>query len=197
MYNVDWLFLISNNVFFVLLTPIRIAWLQLVISPVRSVHASFLQYRDGVLYTLNFNSQTIYMEHVLNDRFDTVTRGIYIENQTNTPPTYFYNAEELRDPVYMYNAYDATVTYDDGEFAVYNNMVWKAVGTTVGILPSVGSSHWTFYKDITFYRNLAEYAGIVDFIVMVPVAVTFDINEMKALVNFYKEAGKRYTIQTF
>lgn len=35
-----------------------------------------------------------------------------------------------------------------------------------------------------------------DFVVNVPVAVSFDVNEMKSLLNAYKLAGRYYTIQT-
>jgi len=43
----------------------------------------------------------------------------------------------------------------------------------------------------------SEYGFLVDFIVYVPVAVVFDSNQMKALINKYKLAGKRYKIETY
>lgn len=37
----------------------------------------------------------------------------------------------------------------------------------------------------------------LDFIVWVPTALTFDPNQMKAIINLYKLAGKRYAIQYY
>lgn len=49
----------------------------------------------------------------------------------------------------------------------------------------------------TYLYNTAEYTGNLDFIVKVPVALVFDENQMKSLINKYKLAGKNYTIQTY
>jgi hypothetical protein len=48
-----------------------------------------------------------------------------------------------------------------------------------------------------YLSRRAEYGFIVDFIVNVPIAVVFDSNQMKALINKYKLAGKRYKIETY
>ncbi|MEI6489345.1 MAG: hypothetical protein WCP52_10295, partial [Bacteroidota bacterium] len=68
---------------------------------------------------------------------------------------------------------------------------------TTGNTPGVSSSYWNFDSDVLFLENESEYQSNYDFIVMVPAAVVFDINAMKSLVNYYRCAGKRFTIQTF
>ena len=49
----------------------------------------------------------------------------------------------------------------------------------------------------TYLINKLEYGFLVDFIVFVPVALSFDQNQMKALILKYKLAGKRYKIETY
>ncbi len=197
MYNVNWLLLLAQNTFIGWIKPLRLIWANVFIAPVRVLYNTFLQYRLDALYKLNFNGQIIYLEHVLNDRFDNIGRGIYIDNVADQHRMYWYNAGEGRDAVYVYNNYDAANPYVVGEYSVYDNKVWVCTNATTGDVPFVGSGFWDYFKDVDFYKNLIEYQSAFDFIVMVPVAVTFDTNEMKALVNYYKCAGKRYTIETF
>jgi hypothetical protein len=51
------------------------------------------------------------------------------------------------------------------------------------------------YLDFTY--SFDEYAQEYDFKVMVPSALVFDQDEMKAFINKYKVAGMRYQIITF
>lgn len=48
-----------------------------------------------------------------------------------------------------------------------------------------------------FISNLEDYFTQYDFIVWVPATLVFDESKMKTLINRYKLAGKRYTIQTY
>lgn len=48
-----------------------------------------------------------------------------------------------------------------------------------------------------YVRRSTELTKGGSFIVKVPVALTFDLNMMKALIDKYKLAGKAYKIQTF
>lgn len=50
---------------------------------------------------------------------------------------------------------------------------------------------------IKFLRKRGELSMGGTFIIKVPSALSFDANEMRALTNKYKLAGKAYTIQTF
>ena len=159
MFSIDWLFLISTHTPMEWITDIYLAWMKALLSPIISNYNAFIQYRKDALYKVSFNGQIIYLEHILNDTFDNINRGIYIDNVADNRHDYFYNKVELKPNVYLYNL-------------------------------SEGGPH-------LYLKNKAEYSNLYDFIVMVPTAVTFDNNAMKALVNYYKLAGKRYTIQTY
>lgn len=50
---------------------------------------------------------------------------------------------------------------------------------------------------VKYLRKRSEHSLGGTFIINVPSAITFDTNEMKALTNKYKQAGKAYSIQTF
>lgn len=53
-------------------------------------------------------------------------------------------------------------------------------------------------KPKTFLYSKGEVSTVTfDFIVFVPVEVSFDVDEMSALVNSYKLASKLFSIQTF
>ncbi len=197
MFNTNWTSLVTNNTPMEWVKATRIAWLKVIVSQIKAIHTSFIQYRSDALYKLSFNGQIMNLKHVLNDKFDSAGRGIYIDNIADLNRIYLYNKSEGRDPFYFYNNYDASVTYAIGEFSVRDNKVWVANSITIGNVPSSTSVYWTYHKDVVFFKNLSEYLTLYEFIVMVPVAVVFDINEMKALVNYYKAAGKRYTIQTY
>jgi hypothetical protein len=53
------------------------------------------------------------------------------------------------------------------------------------------------YPAIAFVYSRDEYAVENDFIVKVPAALDFDEDEMKAFINKYKLADKRYKIETY
>lgn len=197
MFNINWSSFIANNIPMEWITTYRVSWLNVILSQIKALYNTFIAYRDTVLYNLSFNAQIMNLRHVLNDRFDNSTRAIYIDNVADRARIYWYNSSELREPFYSYNNYDAAVTYAVGEFSVLDNKVWKALNISTGSAPSSINTDWEYYKNVVFFKNLDEYSSLYDYIVMVPVAVTFDLNEMKALINKYNAGGMRYTIQTY
>lgn len=197
MFNIDWTALINNNTPMEWIKTLRITWLKVIISQIKINYNTFIQYRSDALYKLSFNAQIMNLRHILNDTFDNVNRGIYIDNVADLNRIYFYNKVEVRPPFYMYNNYNPLTSYAPGEYAVDGNKIYVAIAPSTGNLPSANPSIWGFYKNVVFFKNLIEYQNQYDYIVMVPATVTFDISAMKALVNYYNAAGKRYTIQTY
>jgi len=176
---------------------VRKTLLEVLISPVKNLHTTLLQYRIDTIYKVRFNGQIIYLTKFLNDRYDNIFRGIYIDNVANVNIPYLYNKAEVRPKTYLYNKWDGSIAYSAGEFSVYGTNVYIALGSTTNDQPDISPADWAVYKDRFFLKNKIEYQTQYDFIVMVPVPVTFNVNEMKAFINYYKLAGKRYTIQTY
>jgi hypothetical protein len=113
------------------LLPVRLrktntsAWLKCLISPVKWLFHQFKLQRDGQLYLLSHNSQVVYLEAVLNDMFDPLTRGIYIEDGSFEDPVYAFLVSETH-PIWVGLAVEAgTVSY------VLPTALYTATETTV------------------------------------------------------------------
>lgn len=198
MFNLDWPTFIQALLPYWWRKPNMIAWLRTLLSAVIGLYDDLVTFRSRTIYDLQITGQTIYLEKALNDRFDFINRQIYIENLADLTQFYIYNKVEAQPPVYLYNKYDATYTYASGEFAAYQGTIWVANNATTGSTPAIGNANWSVHKPFDPYLiNKGEALQPTDFIVWVPVALVFDINELRALVNRYKLAGKRYTVQTY
>ena len=89
---------------------------KVVCSPLQLNYNSFYQFYNDKKYELIFNGQVVYLEHLLNDQFDNVNRGIYITDSPqfdddvvlfneseNNEETVFYNESEGEPSVVFYN----------------------------------------------------------------------------------------------
>jgi hypothetical protein len=61
---------------------------------------------DAAKYRLQFNELKIYLEHYLNDRHDSINRGIYIEDVEQDENLYVFNSSENNEPLYLWNSDD-------------------------------------------------------------------------------------------
>jgi hypothetical protein len=134
------------------------SWVQRLVSPFVYIYNQLLLFRSSVLYKLTITPQVVYLEKMLNDRFDSALKRIYILDGLSYNATYLYTKPESK-PQHAYTKPEA------------NPLTLFTAGET---------TQFSF-----------------DFVVFVPVAVTFDVDEMKSLLNSYKLAGKYYSIQTF
>lgn len=79
---------------------------------VMQVFQNLMRWRRQLLYELKITGQVCYLELMLNDRFDSTQRRIYITNPVIYNPTYVYQEAELRpvevrqesegQPVYLF-----------------------------------------------------------------------------------------------
>lgn len=174
-----------------------VTWMRVLCSPIIELHATVVVCRDRTLYDMRITGQTIYLEKALNDRFDPINRDIWIENLADLTQLYLYNKIELRPPLYLYNKWNNTVAYTIGQYATMNGVVFRCIIAHTNQFPSILSGYWEYHADVVILRNKAETLQPTDFIVWVPIALVFDMSEMKALVNRYKQASKRYKILTY
>jgi hypothetical protein len=99
MYDFDPFILYKRLVPWFLRKPIFLSLLSVLSAPLAFVQGLLLAFVTQTTYDLLFNAQVIYLEHVLNDLFDS-DPDIYIEN-VFLEPTYFYNDIEAQPAVYM------------------------------------------------------------------------------------------------
>lgn len=104
MIVIDFIFLTS-----ILLPPLLrraelMLYLQAILKPLKQLHDVFQEFYRSKRYELAFNGQVIYLEHLLNDKFNPAgTPKIYIADATISEPFYLYNELEAADPVYLWN----------------------------------------------------------------------------------------------
>lgn len=148
--------------------PRLIAWLSALVSMVEDMRLVFTSYRSSQLYFIAHNSQVIYLEHILNNKFnpdgnsedpDYEGNGIYITDGQTADDVFIFNTSEAGDDTFIFNTSEA--------------------------------------EDDTFLNNNTQYGPWIGFVVNVPDSFTINENEMKALLNKLKLAGKNYTINYY
>lgn len=96
--------------------PIIVAYLQVMLKPIKDIHYDWLLKRDTVdFYALNHTGQVCRLRKVLNDRLDNTLRRIRIGEGTAFPQEYIWTESEqdaqwLDDTFYVYteNEYENT-----------------------------------------------------------------------------------------
>ncbi|MDP1812327.1 MAG: hypothetical protein Q8K66_13075 [Sediminibacterium sp.] len=94
-------------------TPVTVGWLQSLIYPVKNIYDQFIAYRLDKLYELEHNGQVFSLENVLNDRFDSVARRIYLTDGLTKNRIYIYTRNENKPfflPKFIFNRGDYTDT---------------------------------------------------------------------------------------
>lgn len=173
-------------------------WVDVLISQVKWLYNSvFKPYEEATLYNLSFTGQIIYLEQFLNDKYDSSSRRIYINNVADVDREYIYNKIEQKPKRYVYNKWNSVTAYVAGQYSVEGDTVYICLQNSTNNQPSISPTYWAAHAEKTYFKNHAQYATTYDFIVMVPSFISFNDSEMKAYINLYKIAGKRYTIQTF
>lgn len=176
-YNINWPLWIARNTDTERRQPKRLAWLHSLITRIRNVHAVFVAFVFNTETQLQYNSQVIYLERALNEKFNSSLPayssytpegvsgpiGIYISQATDTiERVYIFNKSESRPKTFIYNK-------SESEYP-------------------------------TYIYNKSELHDQPDFTINVPIAlgdVTTDIALQKAIrayVNLYRYAGKRFNI---
>ena len=144
-----------------------IAWLNTLIKPLVDVYNNFIAYRQNTIYSLSFTGQIIYLEKLLNDTYNNGLAGIYIQDGLLITKTYIWHKAEGCPKTYLFHKAEAAAK--------------------------------------TYLWHKSEANSMYDFIIMVPSAIYVTltqnnnqgINNMIALVNKYKLAGKRFTINSY
>lgn len=78
-----------------------VAYVMVLILPVVFIYNLFLAFRNLVLYRLEITPQVVYLEKLLNDRYDDDERRIYILDGNQYEPKYLFTKAELQ-PIFLY-----------------------------------------------------------------------------------------------
>ncbi|PQJ09487.1 hypothetical protein CJD36_019805 [Flavipsychrobacter stenotrophus] len=77
-----------------------LAWLNVLVSPIKWQYDAFTAYRNYTLYLLSHNGQVVSLQAVLNDAFDPIDRQIYIDD-TDFPENIWLALDAELDPVWL------------------------------------------------------------------------------------------------
>ena len=157
MYDFNVFRLYTRLVPWFLRKPIFLSWLSVLSSVVTFLQGLLLAFVNQTTFDLLFNSQVIYLEHVLNQTFDS-TPSITIEN-VFLPALYLDNKIEARPADYFRQAAEADPTYMRNleEYASTNQYVVHVDAALSGDLIL-----------ITALVNLYNLAGV-------PYTIVFDL----------------------
>lgn len=102
-------------------------WIECLLKPIDWLNSIFADYADKAYYRLAINGQVIYLEHYLNDLFDSVNRGIYISDDNLVIPPYIYNQDHKG--LYLYNSGDPIILYNDADFEGQGSFIVNVPGS--------------------------------------------------------------------
>lgn len=152
---------------------------------------AFVPFRNRIADLLLYNAQIINLEQYLNNQFDPSNRGIYIDNQASST-TYKYQVEEVLVR-YKYNIYDNAQSYVIGEYSDVQGYVFVCSANTTGNTPFDGSTFWNITEFTTHKYNVSESAS-VNYIIHIPLSVTYTKSNFRGKVDQFNLAGKLYTL---
>ncbi len=110
IYHINFGKLIAAHLPGILRKSRRMAFFVILIKPVKSLYKAFISWRDERLYLMSHNSQAIYIRKILNDRFDTVQRGIRVASSPVLEPVWHFDTSDNR-PVYYFDTADNKPVY--------------------------------------------------------------------------------------
>ena len=196
-FNINWLKIIKET------TPSDnhsvwlFDWLKVLVSPFVKIYQEFLIAYDAYVLKIRYNGQVNYLEKRLNDRFSPTIGGIYIVDCIVNSPIYLYRKIEVQPPLYLYRKWKGSITYPVDDYAVMDNKVFKCLISNISHNPSLHPTYWQYVKEVTYLNRNNEFNIQYNFIVRIPSLVTFNVIELRAIVDFYRLAGKRYKIEIY
>lgn len=111
-----------------------IAFLSAVFKPLDTLQAEFYTYYSDKKYELTWNSQVIMLEHLLNDQFDNIDRGIYIEDAEQTPNKFWFNVMDANEETYLFNDAESEDPYYLNNTSEYDTDVDFIVNVPTGVV---------------------------------------------------------------
>ena len=194
-YLINWEKIVKENLPYFLHSLRRLNWIYSLIKPFKIIAEEFITLMQEFIDKIAYNGRVIYLEKILNDKFDPVGRGIYISDALRTGSHYIYQKIELKPPYYTYSKWNHSIAYLAGEFCVDGNGVYVALANNTNKAPST-NAEWKFHKPVEFVRSNADQV-VRGFIVNIPTALVFDELRLRSLVNYYRLAGRNFTINLY
>src|SRR4051812_46410346 len=91
--------------------------------PFRMIYVEFKAAKDDLIYKARHNGTMISLQTALNDKFDSVNRGITLTNAFFTE-TYIYRKSESKPAIIAYRRWNTTSNFITGKFCWYLGLVY-------------------------------------------------------------------------
>ncbi|NOS94528.1 MAG: hypothetical protein HOP30_21665 [Cyclobacteriaceae bacterium] len=135
-YDIDYTKIVTDRIPQELQEAEHVNWVYRLISPIVYVYNQLILFRLSILYKLSITPQVVYLEKMLNDRYDNALRRIYIVDGKTFDPFYIYTRAEVR-PKYFYTRAEVSkpknYIYTRGETSLqtYDFVVFVPVAVTL------------------------------------------------------------------
>ncbi len=168
VFNISWKVLILQKAGQRSILPILIHYLFCIIKSVEKLYNIFKNMRTETIAEITYTASVAGMEKKLNDGFDFLNRGIYI-NSFSIDRTFVFTDEDNESPFFVFtdSEYDRT-SADYNREAVINYIYADGV--------TVKKSNFTIY---------------------VPISIGINEKILIAMVDKYKKAGMVYNIEYY
>ena len=100
-YDVDYKKLVKWLIPIPILGKRIVAFIGVMVYELKTIYQNILRNRENFIYYLSITPQVVYLEKMLNDRYDPFTRGIHIDDGQSFDPIYHYKKLEDK-PVYVF-----------------------------------------------------------------------------------------------
>lgn len=156
-------------------TPIVNGFRDAIAKAIDDILDLFYLFRTALRWKLFHSSQIISLEHYLNDHF-AIPYSVATRDADIIAGNIIWVESQNFVPFYLYNKIESRPKH-----YIYNKSEYPLTP------PSVK----------TYLRQYSELLDSSSFIVWIPVAVVYDDAIVRSLIDFFKLAGKTYSIQTY
>ncbi len=204
-----------NLIVFILLimfTPTRLrgemmkSLLEAISVPLQTIVDKLIAFRARKTYEMAISSQIIYMEKMLNDKFNPsgLYTPIYITDALVTDEkVYIGQMDEEEGGVYVGQKWipGVSLANTDDKF-LFEGITWKSLIDDNTTVPEEGAN-WTELAndEIVYVGHIDEYSSPYTFIVHISQAhynaITSQIDEMTSHINKYKLLGTKYIYDVY
>ncbi len=124
--------------------PFMFLWLNALVAPIRWLYTEFVKYRHLANYKMEHNGQVVYLQKVLNDRFDVALKQIRISDGTKYDWTYLFQSLENK-PQYL------------NKILLYDHLSYGITGADFQVHVPSGIPIWTNSSLMAEFRSLLNY----------------------------------------
>lgn len=155
VYYLNWNRLVTFFIPKVLRKPLLLALIHSAVLPLKVNYSAFLSFKKNAEYKVKHNGQVVYLEKMLNDKFDKNLRRIQVENRKPNIPFWLYYVEDGK-PLFIYHIENTKPVYFFRNGYHYNEFDF-----TVSIPNDLIDFEFQIQAQINYYKLFSKNYKIV------------------------------------